>query len=65
MPLPDQHLVYGLAFLLRHVESNLRVGFMVDHLAGAIVTIRGDQDAAAGIGNSPSTGLSAEPAEYN
>ena len=61
---PDEHLVHLLPLLARHRDCLVGLDLVVRQLTGAVVTVHGDQDAAAGVGDPVPAGGAAEPAEH-
>jgi hypothetical protein len=61
---PDQHLVDFLPFLGRHVEGLVGLDLVIGYLAGPVIAVQGDQDAAARVGDAAPAGGAAEAAEY-
>src|SRR5580698_6774398 len=63
MPPPDENLLDFRAFLGGNVDGDVGTGFMIEHLAAAVIAVHGDEDVAARVGDAKSAGLSAEAAE--
>ena len=61
--LPEQDFFDVLAFFFGGVYGDVGAGFVVDPFAVAVVAVRVDQDAAAGVGGTESAGFAAESAE--
>src|SRR6266699_6093222 len=60
---PDKHLVDLLALLAGRRDRLVGLDLVVGKLAGAVVAVHRDQDAAAGVGDPVAAGGAAEPAE--
>ena len=54
-----------MSFLAGNVERDVGAGFVVEHLAVAVIAVHGDQHVAGGIGRAHPAGLTAESAEHD
>ena len=60
---PDEYFIDGLALFFRGFHGDIGASFVVHPFAVAMVAVGVDQDAAAGVGSTEATGLTAEAAE--
>src|SRR5580692_6956971 len=61
--LPDQDFFDVLAFFFGGVYGDVGASFVVHPFAVAVIAVRVDQDAAAGVGGAEAAGFAAESAE--